>query len=85
MSLRADQITNSNHSAWRLNYRFNNWAAHAVPVPLGPDGQAHYGSLFSISIDISELRAGNNTLTLSGAGFYAAYQPYIGNIDLVIT
>ena len=36
-------------------------------------------------IDIGELRAGNNTLTLSGNGFYAGYQPYVGNIDLVVT
>jgi hypothetical protein len=82
LSFRADQISNQNYAAWRLNYSLNGGTTHSIAVPQAGSGTA--GNLFSIPVDLAELQAGNNTLRLTGTGFYAGYQPYVGNIDLVI-
>ena len=82
----ADPISNTNWSAWRVNYRLNGGAWHAAA--LSADELAlmpRAGSFaFSVPVDPKELVAGTNTVQFSGTGFYAGYQPYLGNIDLVV-
>jgi hypothetical protein len=84
LSARADQITNGNHAAWRLNYQLNNGPIHSVPFPLAPDGAAHAGTLFTVEVPLAEIREGANTIAFTGANMYAGFQPYIGNIDLIV-
>jgi hypothetical protein len=82
LDLGADHLTNRNYAAWRLNYRFNAGIWH-----LGMLDPAQYGTFgysWSIPVDRAELLDGDNTLELSGAGFFEGYQPYVANIDLVV-
>jgi hypothetical protein len=82
----ADAISNSNWSTWRVNYRFNSGTWHSVG--LSSDELAlmpRAGSMtFSVAVDPKELHSGTNTVQFSGSNFYAGYQPYIGNIDLIV-
>jgi hypothetical protein len=82
----ADQISNSNWSAWRFNYRINGGGWHAAAlsaaeIALFPRAGSY---AFSIAVDPNELVNGTNTVQFSGTGFYAGYQPFIGNIDLIV-
>ena len=85
-NLAADPISNTNWSAWRVNYRLNGGAWHAVAI--SPDEVAlmnRAGSyIFSVGVSLAELRNGANTVQFSGTNFYAGFQPYIANIDLVV-
>jgi hypothetical protein len=82
----ADQISNRNWSAWRVNYRLNGGPWHSIGF--SPDELAvidRAGSyIFSTPVDPAELVNGTNSVQFSGSNFYAGYQPYIGNIDLVL-
>ena len=83
----ADQITNNNWSSWRINYRFNGGAWHAVvlsadELALLPQRSGSFA--FSVPINIAELASGNNTVQFSGTNFYGGYQPYVANIDLLV-
>ena len=84
LSARADEISNGNHASWRLNYQLNDGPVHSVPFPLGPDGAARTGTLFTFDVPLVELRDGANTVAFTGANVYSGYQPYIGNIDLIV-
>jgi hypothetical protein len=82
----ADQISNTNWSAWRFNYRLNGGAWHAAAlsaaeIALFP--RAHSYAL-SLTVDPQELVAGTNSVQFSGTGFYAGYQPFVGNVDLIV-
>ena len=84
----ADQISNTNWSAWRVNYRLNGGAWHSVGFNGDELAQMpRAGSFaFSVAVDPKELVSGtsNNTVQFSGSGFYDGFQPYLGNIDLVV-
>jgi hypothetical protein len=83
----ADQISNSNWSAWTVNYRLNGGAWHAAALSADELALMPFrgGSFsFSVALNPNELVNGTNTVQFSGTNFYAGYQPYIGNIDLVV-
>jgi hypothetical protein len=84
----ADEITNTNWADWRVNYRLNGHAWHAVglsadELALMPHRSGSF--IFSVPVSGAELATGTNTVQFSGTNFYGGYQPYIGNIDLVVS
>jgi hypothetical protein len=85
----ADEITNTNWADWRVNFRLNNGPWHAVAFSadeLALIAKGRSGSyMFSVPVAIGELATGTNTVRFSGTNFYGGYQPYIGNIDLVVS
>jgi hypothetical protein len=84
LSAHADDVHNPDTAAWRLNYQLNDGPTHSAPFTFRPDGNVTAGYLFTIPVPTAELRNGNNTITFSGTGMHGGYQPYIGNIDLVV-
>ncbi len=83
----ADPITNTNYGSWRVNFLIN-----GVPHSIGfsADELALVGDragsyTFSVPVDVGEFHDGANSVQFSGTGFYGGYQPYIGNIDLVLS
>jgi hypothetical protein len=85
-NMAADPITNSNWSAWRVNYRLNGGAWHAVAITADEMALMNRAGsyIFSVDVGLAELRNGANTVQFSGTNIYAGFQPYIGNIDLVV-
>ena len=86
----ADEISNgsSTWSSWRVNYRLNGGPWHSAALSadeLALMPQRGSSFIFSVPIDLSEIADGNNTVQFSGTNFFAGYQPYIGNIDLVLS
>ena len=79
----ADAISNGNHASWRLNYRLNGGAVHAVPFTPTPSASRAGSFGFSIPVDSNELVAGNNTVQFSASGFTGGSAPFVGNVDLV--
>jgi hypothetical protein len=84
LNVRVDSITNQNWTSFRLTYRLNGGASHSVPFTLRANGDTSSGHMFSIPVDLAELKAGDNTVQLNGVGFYGGYQPYLANVDLVV-
>ncbi|MET0143815.1 MAG: hypothetical protein ABW328_03390 [Ilumatobacteraceae bacterium] len=85
--LMADTISNANFADWRVRYRLNGGAWH--DIALSPDQVATASGRggafgFTAPVSLAELRSGTNSLELSGTGFFLGYQPYVGNIDLVL-
>jgi hypothetical protein len=85
----ADELANTNWAEWRVNYRLNRGPWHAIGFSadeLALITKGRSGSyMFSVPVAIGELATGTNTVQLSGTNFYNGYQPYVGNIDLVVT
>jgi hypothetical protein len=84
----ADPITNTNYGSWRVNYQINGGAVHSVGFSadeLALVGGRAGSYIFSVPVDLAEFRDGSNTVQFSGTGFYGGYQPYIGNVDLVLS
>jgi hypothetical protein len=87
----ADPISNgsSTWASWLVNYRFNGGAWHSVGFSADEVvlmARPRAGSyIFSVPIDLGEIGDGNNTVQFSGINFFAGYQPYIGNVDLVLS
>jgi hypothetical protein len=86
--LGADEITNSNWSDWRINYRLNSGAWHAVGLSadelvLMPQRGGSF--IFSVPVDLAELGQGPNTVQFSGTNFFGGYKPYIANVDLIVS
>jgi hypothetical protein len=87
----ADSISNgsSTWSSWLVNYRLNGGAWHLVAFSadeLALMARPRAGSfIFSVPVDLGEIGDGNNSVQFSGTNFFAGYQPYIGNIDLVVS
>jgi hypothetical protein len=84
----ADPISNTNYASWRVNYQLNGGPPHAIQF--SPDELALVGGragsyIFSVPVDLNELTNGTNTVQFSGPGFFAGNQPYIGNVDVVIS
>ena len=82
LNMGADPLTNQNYAEWRLNYRLNGGTWHAVSLHPAQYGTSGYS--WSFDVALSELVTGSNTVQFSGGGFFDGYQPYIGNIDLVV-
>jgi hypothetical protein len=82
LDLGADHLTNRDYTEWRLNYRFNGATWHAAT--LDPAQYGTFGYSWSIPVEVSEVLDGDNTVELSGTGFFDGYQPYVANIDLVV-
>jgi hypothetical protein len=85
-NLAADPITNRNWADWRVNYRLNGRRWHSVAISADEralmDRSGSY--IFSVPVSRAELVNGTNVVRFSGTNFYDGYQPYIGNIDLVL-
>jgi hypothetical protein len=82
----ADPISNRNWSSWRVNFRLNGGPWHSIAFSADElammDRAGSY--IFSTPIDVGELVNGANSVQFSGTNFYSGFQPYIGNIDLVV-
>jgi hypothetical protein len=85
-NMAADPISNRSWSAWRVSYRLNSGAWHAVAISADEVALMNRAGsyIFSVPVPLGELVNGTNTVRFSGTGFYAGFQPYIGNIDLVV-
>jgi hypothetical protein len=79
----ADQISNTNYASWRLNYRLNGGAVHAVEFAPTPTAARSGSFAFSIPVSPAELVTGSNTVQFSGSGFTGGYAPFVANVDLV--
>jgi hypothetical protein len=82
----ADSISNSNWSGFRFSYRLNGKGWHSAALSADEIALMPRASSFSFSlpVDPHELVNGTNTVQFAGSGFYAGYQPFIGNIDLIV-
>jgi hypothetical protein len=78
----------STWSSWRVNYRLNGGAWQSAglstdEIALLPQRGTSF--IFSLPVDLADLADGNNTVQFSGTNLFLGYQPYIGNIDLVVS
>jgi hypothetical protein len=86
----ADPIANGSATwaSWLVNYRFNGGQWHSVALSadeVALMARPRAGSyIFSVPINLGEIADGNNTVQFAGTNFFAGYEPYIGNIDLVL-